>query len=422
MKRRTWLQWAPASALGAAGPTPAAPAERTLRVFVGGGNQRPDLMRKLFTDYAARHPGLRIELETGGATSDLQRQYLSTVLNAKDSSLDIFLIDIVNPAQYFNAGWLEPLERHLGPTDEVLQPFLSVYHDALRVQGHLAALPAFADAMFLYARKDLLDKYRLAPPRTWSELGRVARVIQDGEHDRRLQGLSIQGAPVEGAACTFLLPYWGQGKSIQTPDGALALDTTAAATGLRKWLQLMDQGVIKRNVAEVKTPDTVNEFKAGQVVFAVNWSWAWDRFQQDADSQVRGRVAVLPMPAMEQGQSATCTGGWLWAVSAFSRHKADAAALVRHLATRDVSRFLAVEGALLPTFLDVYQDPDVLRKVPWFAEAAEVVRFGRSRPVTARYGEVSDALRAATNAVLARARSPEDAAADVQSRLQRVMR
>jgi ABC-type glycerol-3-phosphate transport system substrate-binding protein len=52
---------------------------------------------------------------------------------------------------------------------------------------------------------------------------------------------------------------------------------------------MVDQGVIKKNVAEVKTPDTVNEFKAGQVVFAINWGFAWDRFKDDADSKVQGQ-------------------------------------------------------------------------------------------------------------------------------------
>ena len=88
--------------------TTSAYAQTTLRVFSGGANQRPDLMRKLFDQYQAANPGVKIEIETGGATSELQRQYLSTVLNAKDSAIDIYMIDIVNPAQYFGAGWLEP--------------------------------------------------------------------------------------------------------------------------------------------------------------------------------------------------------------------------------------------------------------------------------------------------------------------------
>ena len=72
--------------------------QTTLRVFSGGQGQRPDLMRKLFDQFQVANPGIKVDIETGGATSELQRQYLSTVLNAKDPAIDIFLIDIVNPS------------------------------------------------------------------------------------------------------------------------------------------------------------------------------------------------------------------------------------------------------------------------------------------------------------------------------------
>lgn len=399
-----------------------AAAELSLRVFAGGSNQRPDLMRKLFNQYEASHPGIRITLETGGATSDLQRQYLSTVLSAKDSSLDLFLIDIVNPAQYFDAGWLEPLDAYLGSADQVLKPYLPVYRQANVVAGKLVSLPAFADAMFMYYRRDLLEKHGLTAPRTWDELGAAAAKVQAAEHRPRLQGLSIQGAAIEGAVCTFLLPYWSQGKDIGKLGGQVSFDRPAAVRGLQQWLDLMDQGVIKRNIAEVKTPDTVNEFKAGNVLFAVNWSWAWGRFQDDADSQVKDKVGVIPMPAVAGGVSATCMGGWQWGLSAFSRHKAEAAQLAKFLSAPDASRMLAAEGALMPTYPGLYTDPVVLKQVPWFRDAGAAVSFGRSRPVSPRYGEISDALRTSTNAVLARARKPEEAVDDIASRLQRVMR
>ena len=406
-------------ALVAAG---SAAAQTTLRVFSGGQNQRPDLMRKLFDRYEATNPGVKVQIETGGATSELQRQYLSTVLNAKDSAIDIFLIDIVNPAQYFSAGWLEPLDAHLGAPAAVLKPYLPVYLTSNVVKGKLAAMPGFADAMFMYYRKDLLDKYKIAEPRTWDELGAAAQKVQKGEGDANLQGLSIQGAPIEGAVCTFLLPYWSQGKEFNDAAGKMTLDKAAAAKGLQQWLSLVDQGVIKKNVAEVKTADTVNEFKAGQVLFAINWSWAWDRFKDDADSKVKGKVGVMPLPAMAGGKSATCIGGWQWAVSAFSKSKAEAAKLVKFMAGRDTSKFLATEGALLPTYADVYLDAEVLKEVPWFKDAAAVVGFGRSRPMSERYGEVSDALRTSTSAVLARTKKPDEGVAEIESRLSRVMR
>lgn len=402
--------------------TTATLADTTLRVFSGGQNQRPDLMRKLFDQYQQANPGIKIDIETGGGTSELQRQYLSTVLNAKDPAIDIYLIDIVNPAQYFGAGWLEPLDAAIGPPAEALKPYLPVYRTSNVVQGKLAAMPGFADAMFMYYRRDLLEKYKIAEPKTWDELAAAAKKIQAAEGNPNLQGLSIQGAPIEGAVCTFLLPYWSQGKAFNDANGKLSLDRPAAVKGLQMWLSLVDQGVIKKNVAEVKTPDTVNEFKAGQVVFAINWTWAWDRFADDTDSKVKGKVGVMPLPAMPGGQSATCVGGWQWAVSAFSRSKAEAAKLVRFMSAPAASRFLAAEGSLLPTALPVYTDPEVLKAVPWFKDAANVVVAGRSRPLSRDYGQVSDIIRTTTSAVLARTKTPEEGVNEIASRLARVMR
>ena len=401
---------------------PSAWAQTKIRAFAGGSGQRPDLMRQLFDQYQAKNPGVVIEMETGGATSELQRQYLGTVLNAKDPSIDVFLIDIVNPAQYAGAGWIEPLDRYVGDAAKVMAPFLPAYASANVIDGKVVALPAFADAMFMYYRKDLLDKHQIPMPKTWNELADAAMKIQKAEGDPNLQGLSIQGAPIEGTVCTFLLPYWSQGHEFNDAKGRLTLNKPAATKGLEQWLGMVDKGVIKRNVAEVKTPDTVNEFKAGQVVFAINWGFAWDRFMSDADSKVQGKVGVMPLPAVAGGKSATCIGGWQWAVSAFSRNKPEAAKLISYLSSPEASKFLAVKGSLLPTSLSVYQDPDVLNAVPWFKDAAAVVVAGKSRPKSDRYGEVSDVIRTTTSAVLARTKAPAEGVDEIENRLRRVMR
>ena len=421
-RRHKLLALLSATLLTAVLPPAIAQGETRLRAFAGGSGQRPDLMRKLFDQYQAKNPGVKIDVETGGATSELQRQYLSTVLNAKDPAIDLFMIDIVNPAQYVGAGWIEPLNAYLGDPATAMKPFLPAYAAANVIDGKIAAMPAFADAMFMYYRRDLLEKYKLPEPKTWDELAVSARKIQQGEGDPNLQGLSIQGAPIEGAVCTFMLPYWSQGKELNDAAGKLTLDKAAAAKGLNQWLTLVDQGVIKKNVAEVKTPDTVNEFKAGQVVFAINWGFAWDHFKDDTDSKVSGKVGVMALPAMTGGKSATCVGGWQWAVSAFSKNKAEAAKLVKFLASPEASKFLAIEGSLLPTAIPVYEDPEVQKAVPWFKDAAPVVVAGRSRPQSRDYGQVSDVIRTTTSAVLARTKKPDEGVAEIEGRLRRVMR
>lgn len=422
MQRRTAFAAALALAAAFATTTAAFAQQTTLRVFSGGQNQRPDLMRQLFDQYQAANPGVTIEIETGGATSELQRQYLSTVLNAKDSAIDVFMIDVVNPAQYYSSGWIEPLNAHLGEPAQVLAPYLPVYASANVVDGKIAALPAFADSMFMYYRRDLLQKHGIAEPKTWDELAVASKKILAAEGNPALQGLSIQGAPIEGAVCTFLLPYWSQGKEFNDAAGKMTLDKAAAAKGLQTWLSLVDQGVMKKNIAEVKTGDTVNEFKAGQVVFAINWGFAWDRFQGDKDSTVQGKVGVMPLPAMAGGSSATCIGGWQWSVSAFSKRKAEAARLVRFMSSPAAAKFLAIKGSLMPVYPGTYTDAEVVQAVPWFKDAAAVVVAGKSRPKSDRYGEVSDVIRTTTSAVLARTKTPAEGVDEIENRLRRVMR
>ena len=155
--------------------------QTTLRIFTGG-QQRPDVMRKIADEYQKRNPNVKVEVEVGGATSEAQQQYLSTVLSSKDSVLDVILIDVIRPAQWAAQGWAEPLDGYLGADKaKILPTYLKAYVDANTVNGKLMALPYFADSQFLYYRKDLLEKYKRPVPKT---LGRDDGNGED-RHGRR---------------------------------------------------------------------------------------------------------------------------------------------------------------------------------------------------------------------------------------------
>jgi multiple sugar transport system substrate-binding protein len=399
-----------------------AASAQTIRVFSGGQNQRPDLMRKLFDQFQAKNPGVKIEIETGGSTAELQGAYLAKVLEAKDSALDIFMIDITQPRRYASKGWIEPLNQHLGEPVKVLADHLPVYRTTNVIDGKIVAMPGFADAMFVYFRRDLLEKHGVREPRTWDQLATAVKKIQAGEKNPALQGLSIQGAPIEGTVCTFLLPLWSKGGDLADSNGKLKMDLPMAQAGVEQWLKLVDQGVVAKNVSEVKTGDTVNDFKAGNVIFAINWGFAWDRFQADADTKVKGKVDVMPMLRVaDNSKSATCIGGWQWAVSAFSKNKAMAAKLVGFMSTPEASKLLAVEGSLLPAFPSVYTEPAYTAKVPWASGAGVIATFGRSRPVSARYPEVSEIVRTGMSAMLARKVTPQQGVADMDAKLKPIL-
>eukprot|EP01037_Dinobryon_pediforme_P001932 gene1934-1964_t len=418
MSRRS-LTRAGIFATAALGWSVAAHAETTLTVFVSP-QQRPDVMRLAFDRFEAANPGTKIAIQTGGTTSELQAAYLNTVMSAKDTTLDVFMLDIVRPAQFAAAEWTVPLNNAVGDTKALMKTYLPAYAEADEVGGKLVALPAFADTMFLYYRKDLLEKYKLSVPKTWSELAAAAKIIQAGEKNPDLQGLSFQAAAIEGTVCTFLLPYWSMGKQLVS-DGRLTWDKDAASKSFALWTDMVKQGVAARNIAEVATETTRKDFQAGKVAFGVLWSYGWGLFQ-GPDSAVNDKVGVAVLPSTDGGQPVSCIGGWQWGVSAYSTHKDESIKLVRFMSSPETAKLLAVKGSLMPVFPELYKDPDVLAAVPWYANALPVVTAAKSRPVTARYNEVSDIIRTQTNAVLAGAVTSDEAVTQMEARLRRVLR
>ena len=390
-----------------------AQADADLRIYISSQHQ-PDVWREVLDKYQEDNPGTTVTIETGGNTSEAQSQYLNTVMSAKDSNLDILILDVVRPAQFAAANWTHPIE------DVDMEQYLPAYAEANSIDGEVVALPAFSDAMFLYYRKDLLEKHGVAVPTTLEELRAASKTVLAAEGNPDLQGLSFQGKAIEGAVCTFLLPYWSQGKNF-VEDGKLTLDEPAALASMALWKSFAEDGTSKKNVSEVATDDTRKEFQAGNALFAVNWSYAWAQSQSE-ESAVRGNIGVARLPAMEGGESATCLGGWEWAVSAFSEHPDESVALVKYLSSPEVAEYMAVHASLMPAFPEVFDDPEVLAAVPWFADARTVVETARPRPVTPRYAEVSEAIRTTLNAVLAGVTSPEDGVAEIKARLTRVLR
>lgn len=399
-----------------------AAAQTALRVFTGG-QQRPDVMRQVLDVFMQRNPGIRAEVEVGGATSDQQQQYLNTVLSSRDPSLDVILIDVIRPAQWAAQQWAEPLDRYLGAErDAVMARYLPAYREANIVNGQVIALPFFADAQFLYFRRDLLEKYSLQPPRTWDELIAAAQTIMRGENNANLRGFETAGAPIEGTVCTYLVPLWGAGGSLTNAQGQLQLDTPQARQPFDLWTRMRAANVLPPNIAEIPTDRIRLDFQAGNLIFAMQWGYAWNHFQTGDGTQVRDRVAVVPLPGFTAENRATCIGGWQVAVSAFSRNKDAAVRLVRFLSSPEVSRMMAIQASNLPVFAEVYQDAEVLRVNPWFAQALPVVQTARARPVSARYAEVSDVIRSNMNAFLAGARTADQALADMNQRLGRILR
>src|SRR3546814_4783369 len=80
-------------------------------------------------------------------------------------------------------------------------------------------------------------------------------------------------------------------------------------------------------------------------------------------------------------------------VSKYSEAPEAAIDLVRYLTSREEQKRRAIARGFAPTYPDLYQDPDVLKAVPYFETFGEVLKAAVARPAAItgeRYNEVSD--------------------------------
>ena len=384
---------------------------------------------ELFEEFAGRfeeqNPDISVAFEVGGATSDQQQQYLNTVLTSESSEIDIFQIDVIRPATYAAAGWAEPLTDLFGGEEaqtEYLSDFLEGPVNADTVDGTLYAIPAYTDAQFLYYRTDLLEKYGFdGPPGTWEELQQQAQTIMEGEGNPSLQGFNYQGAAIEGTVCTFLEALWTAGGDWQDDEGNITINTPEGEQALSWYQTTLDSGITKENIAETETDNSRQEFQAGNVVFMLNWGYAWARFQTDEDSQVAGNVGVAPLPAFEGQETATCVGGWQWAINPFSENKEAAFEVVKFFTQPDFQRRHAIEAARIPARESLYEDPEVLEANPHFEQFYDVIVNARPRPVTPLYNDVSELIRTNMNAFLAGSLDVQGALEEMQFGLEDIL-
>jgi multiple sugar transport system substrate-binding protein len=398
-----------------------------LRVFYGS-TFRPDIIQPIFERFMKANPGIDVKSELGGATSELQGQYLTTVLGAKDASLDLMLIDVIRPAQFVANGWLEPLDKFLGGDDD-RKAFLSGYVPgpvtADTINNELWALPATTDTQFLYYRKDLLEKYNASVPKTWEEVIATADKIMKGEANPQLQGLNFQGAPIEGAVCTFLQPFWAAGGEVVS-GGKVSVDNDLGRKALNLWVDAINKSKVSTlAMAESRTDDSRKVMQAGNAVFGLNWGYAWAHFQGSSPdpSKVKGNIGVSRLPSFVGGKpSANCQGGWQWGISAFSKNKEAAFKLAKYMSSVESGRELSIKGGFLPVRKALYNDPKVLAANPHYTALYPVILKAKPRPVTANYPKVSEIIRTNVNQVVAGAKTVDQALKDMQAALEPLLK
>jgi trehalose/maltose transport system substrate-binding protein len=323
------------------------------------------------------------------STTDQFAQY-KLWLAAGSSDIDVYQLDVI---------WAPQLaDQFTDLTDaakDVAKDHFSSIIQSQTVGGKLVAIPYFTDAPALYYRKDLLDKYGKQPPKTWDDLAATAKDILDKEHaagNKDLQGFVFQAKAYEGLTCDAL--EWvmsSGGGQIVEPDGSISINNPKAAAALdraKSWVgTIAPEGVLSYGEEEAR-----GVWQVGNAIFMRNWPYAFAA-GNSADSKVKGKFDVVPLPAATVGdKSAATLGGWNIAVSKYSKHQKEAIDLVKFLTSEEVQKDNAIQMSHLPTIAKLYDDPDVAKAQPLIPRWKDVFLNSVPRPsapTMVKYNEAS---------------------------------
>ncbi|MFE0759071.1 ABC transporter substrate-binding protein [Inquilinus sp. NPDC058860] len=403
-----------------------------LAAFAAGGAEAATV--KLFcgaTDYDlcssaaeawAKQSGNTVSINKMPAVWDDAVPLYQQMLAAKSTDVDVLVIDVI---------WMGMLKNHLldlgamVPKEEVAAHFPTTI-DAATIDGHLLALPWYMDTGLIFYRKDLLEKYGKPVPKTWAELTETAKAVQDGERkagDADMWGFVWQGKSYEGLTCDAIewVASTGGGTIIDA-KGDVTIDNPKAAQALtlaHGWIDTISpQGVLGYDEESSRAV-----FESGKAVFLRNWPYVWGT-SQAAGGALVGKVGVAALPVGAQGEkSSGCLGPAYLGVSKYSENKEAAVELIRYMTGAADQKRRAIQGAYNPTVTALYEDPEVLAKLPFLKDTQAAFADSIARPSAATgasYNRVSQAFSKSVHAVLTGDEQPDAAVAALAKELERL--
>ena len=346
-------------------------------------------------------------------------EQMQAELQSGRSTMDIIAGDVVWPAQFAANNYILDLSDRF--TQKMQADYLEGPVQAVQFQGKTYGVPWFTDAGMFYYRKDLLENAGFSePPRTWDEMKDMSERIRADSGTKF--GYVFQGAQDEGGVVDALEHIWNAGGDVL--DGSrVIIDSPESAEGLNLRRSLLTDGVAPQASGDYTTQESQASFTNGDVVFMRNWPFVYGLLSDPETSKVKpGQVDIGALPVAGEGDTSfSGLGGWNFMVNATAEDKLEEIwTFIEFMSAPEQQQTFAVESARLPTLKSLYEDDEVLDKLPVARLGREALENTRPRPVSPLYSDMSLEMAEQFNAALKGDVPVDEALANLQTGLQEI--
>lgn len=357
----------------------------------------------LFNKWARKHPDWKIELtvipDAAGTENQAKLLEKARVGRAPDcASVDSFTLPL-----FIDQKVLQPIDEYF--TKEEIDALVPFAREIMTGEdGKLYGWWWQTDLRALYRRTDLVPE----APKTWDELIAAAKAAK--QKDPSVDGYLFNGGRWEGTTFDNLAHFWSQGGELVDKEGkpifAEGKNREYMLNTLRFLKRTIDEGASPKRVANFK--DYAEFLKAAQsqkVAMFQGGSFQYPTMEETLPPEEFKKFEISAIPAMEEGQEATGTGGWTIGALAKDPKKAEMCmSLVKEVYVGGGN--VVTNG--LPTSEKIFEEDPTFKK-PVFAKFREFLPEGKARPGVPIYPEMSNQLQVAIGNVLTGKETPEQA-------------
>jgi multiple sugar transport system substrate-binding protein len=411
---------APSSATPSSAAVSSAPGSATSGSIVWSasplsGTGSNDARTVLINAFEKQYPNLHVTLVSAPTDTDTNRATLATEISGGASTPDVFMGDVIWPAQFGAHELAVPLSQYLPAS--YWSRFAPGLVQGASYKGAVYGSPLFEDQGFLFYRKDLLAQAHLAVPTTWQQLEADSVTLV---HARLVKyGFVWEGDSYEGLTCDFMeyLTDAG-GAATNSAFTTASLDSAASIKAIAFMRSLITSGASPAAVTTFQEPQAMDTFGAGNAAFLRNWDYAYTAATtaSSGGKLTASQVGVAPLPTFA-GQSYpgySNIGGWNMYVNPHSKNIAADLTFIQWLSGATAQDILSERYGFISTVTAVRSSAAVIGSNPVFAVVPKT-RLTPRPAGTPQYPALSTAIYQNVNGALAGSNSPSGAASAMQS-------
>lgn len=319
-------------------------------------------------------------------------------------------------------GLLEDLAPHMAAAPvadfpEAWSPSLTTMQ---RFAGGFWGMPYHDGPECLVYRRDLLDAAGIAVPTTWDEFHAAARALHAPEREQYGTVLALF-PDGHNSFYDFCIHIWSRGGEPFDPAGRPAFTSPQAHAALDFLRGLArDEAAIAPNARELDSVKSGLLFAEGKVALMANWFGFAAYADTAAESRVKGKVDVAPLPAGPGGRSVSLNVFWVLAIGSGSANKDLAWAFLRHCATAPMDKLTTAEGAI-GVRRSTWADAEVNAQIPYYHRLDWLHEHAREMPMSPKLAAVSHVVDDLMTAATTTDRPTTELLAEAQARAEALL-